>query len=84
MNEIIIPKNVSMPSDNYFKLILGSYTKTKWPLDIFPIFKWLPYVCFGLIIGKYMKDHNLESQINYEASDYQYIEISNPEKNDDL
>tara|TARA_Y100000991_G_C21925648_1_gene328547 strand:- start:29 stop:700 length:672 start_codon:yes stop_codon:yes gene_type:complete len=53
------------PSDNYFKLILGSYTKTKWPLDIFPIFKWLPYVFFGLIIGKYMKDHNLEAQIDY-------------------
>ena len=24
--------------------------------------------CFGLIIGKYMKDHNLESQIDYVSS----------------
>ena len=53
------------PSDNYLKIILGSYSKTKWPLDIFPIFKWLPYVCFGLIIGKYMKYHDLKSQIDY-------------------
>ena len=53
------------PSDNYLKLILGSYTKTRWPLDIFPIFKWLPYVFFGLIIGKYMKHHDLKSQIDY-------------------
>jgi len=52
------------PSDNYVNLILGSYSKTKYPLDIFPIFKWLPYVCFGLIIGKYMKENNIQSKIN--------------------
>jgi len=51
------------PSDNYLNLILGSYSKNKWPLDNFPIFKWLPYVCFGLIIGKYMKENNIQSKI---------------------
>ena len=53
------------PSDNYLNLILGSYSKTKWPLDLFPIFKWLPYVFFGLIMGKYMKENNMESNIKY-------------------
>ena len=54
----------TQPSDNYLNLILGSYTKTKFPLDIFPLTKWLPYVFFGLIIGKYMKYENMQSTIN--------------------
>ena len=51
-------------SDNYINIILGSYTKTINPLDTFPIFKWLPYIFFGMIIGDYMKDNNLNLEIN--------------------
>ena len=51
-------------SDNYINLILGTYTKTIFPIDIFPIFKWLPYIFFGMIIGDYMKDNNLNLEID--------------------
>lgn len=51
-------------SDNYINLILGTYTKTIFPLDIFPIFKWLPYIFFGMLIGDYMKDNNLNLEID--------------------
>ena len=52
------------PSDNYINLILGTYTKSKFPLDIFPIFKWLPYVFIGMIIGDYMKDNNVNLEVD--------------------
>ena len=52
------------PSDNYINLILGTYTKSTFPLDIFPIFKWLPYVFFGMIIGDYMKDNNINLEVD--------------------
>ena len=40
-------------TNDIFGLILGRYTISRMPLDIFPIFKWLPYVCLGVIIGSY-------------------------------
>lgn len=40
-------------TNDIFGLILGRYTISRMPLDIFPIFKWLPYVCIGVIIGSF-------------------------------
>ncbi len=51
-------------SDNYINLILGTYPLFKFPLDIFPIFRWLPYVFFGMIIGDYMKNINLNLEVD--------------------
>ena len=51
------------PNNNYFKIALGSYSKNLYPIDIFPVFKWLPYVAFGSIIGSFLKDINLDIDI---------------------
>lgn len=42
-------------------LILGRFTKTRSPLDIFSIFKWLPLVCMGIIFANinYKKVENV-------------------------
>lgn len=62
---ILIKKYVYIPtSDNIFNIILGSYTISKSPLDIFPILKWLPYVSLGTIIGGILKIFNFDIEPN--------------------
>ena len=38
-------------TNDIFGLILGRYSISRAPLDIFSIFKWLPLVCAGIIFA---------------------------------
>lgn len=48
-------------SNNLIHLIFGGYTKSRFPLDIFPIFKWLPYVCVGILFGDFLEKYNFNT-----------------------
>ena len=48
-------------SNNIIHLIFGGYTQNRFPLDLFPIFKWLPYVCVGILIGDFLEKLNFNS-----------------------
>lgn len=48
------------PSDNLLNLILGSYSYTREPLDIFPILKWTPIVSIGYLMGDLIKIKNVD------------------------
>ena len=47
-------------------LIMGRYTISRMPIDIFPLFKWLPYVCIGIEAGRFYKDLELKSEEIFE------------------
>lgn len=40
-------------TNDIFGLILGRYSISRSPLDIFSIFKWLPLVCAGIIFANF-------------------------------
>jgi len=50
-------------SNNIFHLIIGGYTQTRNPLDIFPIFQWIPYVSFGIVLGEFLKKSNIDESV---------------------
>ena len=67
------------PSDNIINLMLGSYTKTRFPLDTFPIFTWLPYVAFGMIIGDFLKNTpGLQNKFTLENLEFKNMNIFKP------
>jgi uncharacterized membrane protein len=57
-------------SNNILHLILGGYTQTRFPIDIFPIFQWLPYVSFGIILGEYINKYNIDYGVIYEPIEF--------------
>jgi uncharacterized membrane protein len=46
-------------SDNPINMILGSYSRTRSPIDMFPLLNWLPYISFGILLGDIMIKHKL-------------------------
>jgi len=65
----VLLNNISfkyLGSSDIINLIFNGYSRKLQPIDIFPIFKFLPYVISGIILGKYIKDNNIlpESKIN--------------------
>tara|TARA_B100001989_G_C24490589_1_gene439330 strand:- start:529 stop:1212 length:684 start_codon:yes stop_codon:yes gene_type:complete len=48
------------PSDNIIHIILGGYSLTRQPIDIFCIPKWLPFVIYGIYLGDLIKKKDLQ------------------------
>ena len=46
-----IMTNMNYISDKMSDMAIGSYAYTRYPLDLFPILKWLPYISVGILIG---------------------------------
>jgi len=57
-------------SDNILHLIFGGYTRTRFPIDIFPLFQWLPYVSFGIVLGEYINKSDVDYDTIYEPIEY--------------
>jgi hypothetical protein len=38
-------------------MILGTYSSSRSPIDLFPLLDWLPYISFGILIGDIMMKH---------------------------
>ena len=57
-------------SDNILHLIFGGYTRSRFPIDIFPLFQWLPYVSTGIVIGEYINNINVDYDTIYEPIEY--------------
>lgn len=52
-------------NNNYFYVALGSYAQKLNPIDIFPVFKWMPYIAFGSILGSVLKDMEIDFDIKH-------------------
>ena len=48
------------PSDNIIHIILGGYSISRRPIDIFSIPKWLPFVIYGIYLGDLIKKKDLQ------------------------
>jgi uncharacterized membrane protein len=57
-------------SDNILHLIFGGYTRTRFPIDIFPLFQWLPYVSLGIVLGEYINKSDVNYDTIYEPIEY--------------
>ena len=51
-------------TDNILYLIFSGYNKTLIPLDTFQIFVWLPLYCLGIVLGNYIKENEIDININ--------------------
>ena len=49
------------PSDNIFHIIMGGYSITRRPIDIFSIPKWLSFVVYGIYLGELFKKLNIKN-----------------------